>query len=75
MDNTENKQLTPLEAAEGIFTECAIMASKQETPELKKEKLEAAQKAAIEYLDYQVDYWLQIRAEFQNILRLSSQKP
>ena len=74
MDNTENQQLSPLETAEGIFAECAIIASKEEDQQARKDKLKAAHETASRYLDFQVDYWLQVRAEWQNILRLSEQK-
>jgi hypothetical protein len=73
MNNTENKIPTPQETAESIFAECAILASKAEDggDTQRFEKLEDAKEAATKYLDYQVEYWLQTRAEWQNILRLT----
>lgn len=73
MEN-ENIQQTPLEAAEAIFADCAIIASKVENPAERVAKLNAAKEAATRYLDYQVDYWLQVRAEWQNIVNLSEKK-
>lgn len=74
MDN-ENQQLSPLEVAEAIFADCAIIASKVENPADRQQKMDAALQAATTYLDYQIDYWLQARAEWKNILHLSKQKP
>ena len=73
MEN-ENTQPTPLETAEAIFADCAIIASKVENPQDRKAKMDAAKTAATGYLDYQVDYWLQVRAEWQNIVNLSEKK-
>jgi hypothetical protein len=74
MNNTENKKIpTPQEMAESIFAECAILASKSEEggDTQRFDKLDDAKEAATQYLDYQVEYWLQTRAEWQNILRLT----
>lgn len=66
-------QLTPQERAEAIFAECAIVASKAEESE-RMQKLNQTKEAASQFLDYQVEYWNQVRAEWQNIIRLTEQK-
>jgi len=66
-----NNTLTPQEKAEQIFTEIVRIAIKGNNEEERKSKLEKGKIAAIAMLDAQIDYALQCRAEFENIIKLS----
>jgi ribosomal protein L30E len=65
---------SPLQQAEAYFTECVIIAS--ETPsDLDRElKFEQAKMTAIKLLNYNIDYWLQTRAEFEQIITITEDK-
>ena len=62
---------SPLQQAEAYFTECVIIAS--ETPnDLDRDlKFEQAKMTAIKLLNYNIDYWLQVRAEFEQIISIT----
>ena len=65
---------SPLQQAEAYFTECVIIAS--ETPnDLDRDlKFEQAKMTAIKLLKYNIDYWLQTRAEFEQIVTIANKK-
>ena len=65
------QQLTPLQFAESIFAECIVIAGRTENPQDRMEKLNSSKEAARKYIEFNVDFWLQTRAEFENILRIS----
>ena len=66
-----NNTLTPQEKAEQIFAEIVRIAMKGNNEEERTSKLEKGKIAAIAMLDAQIDYALQCRAEFENIIKLS----
>ena len=67
----QQQQLSPLQFAESIFAECIVIAGRAENPQERMEKLNGSKEAARKYIEYNVDFWLQTRAEFENILRIS----
>jgi hypothetical protein len=69
--NNEANNNTPQAKAESIFAEIVKMANECETPEDKLAKMESGKKAAIRILDAHVDYWLQVRAEFENLVKIT----
>jgi hypothetical protein len=66
-----NNTITPQEKAEKIFAEIVRIAKNGGNEEERKAKLEKGKMAAIAMLDAQIDYALQCRAEFENIIKLS----
>ena len=66
-----NKNYTPQQKAELIYAEIVRIASLGGNEEERATKLENGKKAAIAMLDAQIDYALQTRAEFENILKMS----
>ena len=66
----QQQQLTPLQFAESIFSECIVIAGKYDNPQERMEKLNSSKEAARKYIEYNVDFWLQTRAELENILRI-----
>jgi hypothetical protein len=69
---SDNKKIiTPQIKAEQIFGEIIALSNECATTEEKLAKLESGKKAAIRVLDAHVDYWLQTRAEFENLIKLT----
>jgi len=62
---------TPQEKAEQIFAEIVKLSNECATTEEKLAKLESGKKAAIRVLDAHVDYWLQTRAEFELLKKVT----
>jgi hypothetical protein len=65
---------TPLEQAEAYFTECVIIANETENIEERKLKFEQAKVTTVGFLNFQIDYWLQVRAEFEQIISITDKK-
>lgn len=65
---------TPLEQAEAYFTECVIIANETEDIQDRKRKFEKAKQTTVGFLNFQIDYWLQVRAEFQQIIDIADKK-
>jgi hypothetical protein len=66
-----NAQQTPLEQAEAYFTECVIIANETDNIEERKLKFEQAKMTTIGFLNFQIDYFLQVRAEFEQIISIT----
>jgi hypothetical protein len=62
---------TPLEQAEAYFTECVIIANETEDIAERKHKFEKAKVTTVCFLNFQIDYWLQVRAEFEQIISIT----
>lgn len=70
MNNTNpnpQQEKRPLQVAEELYAECMIISVEAPNEEEKQTKMRRTMAAATAYLDYQVDYWLQVRAEWQNL--------
>lgn len=66
-----NNNYTPQQRAELIYAEIVRIASLGGNEEERATKLENGKLAAKAMLDAQIDYALQTRAEFENILKMS----
>lgn len=66
-----NNNYTPQQKAELIYAEIVRIAALGGNEDERKLKLENGKKAAVAMLDAQIDYALQCRAEFENIIKLS----
>jgi hypothetical protein len=72
---TENiNDQTPLQQAEAYFTECVIIASECPLEADRLLKFEQAKMTAIKLLNYNIDYWVQTRAEFEQIITIPEDK-
>jgi hypothetical protein len=64
-------ETSPLEQAEAYFTECVIIANETEDITERKRKFEQAKVTTVGFLNFQIDYWLQVRAEFEQIISIT----
>jgi hypothetical protein len=71
MTNEIKSDQTPLEQAEAYFTECVIIANETEDIQDRKRKFEKAKQTTVGFLNFQIDYWLQVRAEFEQIISIT----
>jgi hypothetical protein len=74
MTTENNTDQTPLQQAEAYFTECVIIASECEIEADRLLKFEQAKMTTIKLLNYNIDYWLQARAEFEQIITITEDK-
>lgn len=64
-------ETSPLEQAEAYFTECVLMANETEDIAERARKFEKAKQTTVGFLNFQIDYWLQVRAEFEQIISIA----
>jgi hypothetical protein len=74
MTTEQTNDPTPLQQAEAYFTECVIIASETESDLDRKNKFENAKMTTIKLLNYNIDYWLQVRAEFEQIITIADKR-
>jgi hypothetical protein len=74
MTPENNTDQTPLQQAEAYFTECVIIASECTLEADRLLKFEQAKMTTIKLLNYNIDYWLQARAEFEQIITITEDK-
>jgi hypothetical protein len=70
-ETQEQSSLTPLQVAENLYADCILISVKAQNQEERNNKLAEAQENVVKYLDFHVEYWLQARAEFENIIKLA----
>lgn len=74
INDTYTPEQSPVMQAEAYFTECVIIASEIKTEVERKEKFEQCKVAAMSLLNFQIDYWIQTRAEFEQIIDITNHK-
>jgi hypothetical protein len=66
--------ITPAQQAEQLFTECVLAVSKIENLEERQAKFQEQKNMATAIIDLNLNHWLLTKAEWENILNVTSQK-